>query len=58
MQVSMKLIPGLNYAKLTIHTKFEPLVIFSSLIAGSSILPVFALSVSEIGLLDQSMAKN
>ena len=45
MQISLKLIRGLNHVKLTIHTKFQSLVIFNSPVTGSSILPVFALSV-------------
>ena len=45
MQISLKFIRGINYAKSTTCIKFQLLVTFSSLFTGSSILPVFALSV-------------
>ena len=45
MQISLKFIRGLNHAKSTTCIKFQLLVTFSSLFTGSSILPVFALSV-------------
>ena len=57
MQTSLKLIRGLNHVKLTIHTKFQSLVIFNSPVTGSSILPVFALSVLYL-LIDGPIASH
>ena len=48
MQISLKFIRGLNHAKSTTCMKFQLPVTFSSLFTGSSILPVFALSVLYI----------
>ena len=58
MQISLKLIRGLNHVKLTIHTKFQSLVIFNSPVTGSSILPVFALSVLQLNSFRSCELKN
>ena len=45
MQISLKLIQGINHAKSTVCIKFQLLVTFSSLFTASSSLSVFARSV-------------
>ena len=45
MQISLKLIWGINHANLTVCIKFQLLVTFSSLFTASSSLSVFARSV-------------
>ena len=45
MQISLKLSRAQKHTKLTLHIKFQPLMIFSSSFIGASVLPVFARSI-------------
>ena len=42
MQISLKLSWGQKQIKLFLYTKFQPLITFTLLFTGESILPVFA----------------
>ncbi len=48
MQISLKLLRGINHAKSTVYIKFQLLVTFSSLFTASSSLSVFARSVRSV----------